>query len=215
MASKTPKRARVDASRGASWVAAACAACGVSDASLPVDFGALGDGSEPVPSQAVLSLEVSDATPGSACPATLWAELPDDTASATLAGTSGNGQRSIDGSSVDGQVTHAACRVSPIQSEPGTFDVSLRLQQPRLDFSFEATGNLRAAPSQLLAVRVVALTHVLAEGGCEVEVDTIVSGAVWLREIRCPNLSNADEPALDRGARCSASGAAIFENCSR
>jgi hypothetical protein len=141
--------------------------------------------------------------------------LPDDTASATLAGTSGTGQRSIDGSSVDGQVTDIACSVSPIEGEPGNFDVSLRLQQARRDFSFEATGHLRAAPSQLLAVRVAALTHVLAEEDCEVEVDTIVSGAVWLRAIRCPYLSNADEPAPHRASRCSARGAAIFENCSR
>lgn len=198
---------------GAVYLIAATWACGsVSDASLPVDLDPQGNEGELPRAQAVLSLQVSEATGGAECAVDLSMALPDATASETLTGTSGNGRRLVNGASARGQVADVKCRVAPSDGATGYFDVRLSIRAGR-GGTFEAAGNLRQAPSQLLAVQVAGPGLVLEQENCEAEVDTILPGAVWLRAIRCSDLSSETQGTPSAISECEATGAAIFESC--
>ncbi len=149
--------------------------------------------------QAVLWLDVAEGPFGS-CNMQERTALPDASAAATLAGADGRGSRLTEG---------VSCSVVPLEQERGEFSVRVSLSHPSFG-RFEANGGLHERGSNRLTVEVATDAGSVDQSGCDAEVQALLPGAVWLRNLRCPALYASASPDV-----CSATGALIFENCER
>jgi hypothetical protein len=160
------------------------------------------------PAHAVASVAVS-ATAGGDCPIAFEALLPDPSASQTV--VTGWGARAI-----DGEGAQIACHVLAAPDSPGVFDVILSLRHPGLSW-LRATGRVEpggplepsgASASGMLALRLTTPDAAEVTADCPIEVDAVLSGAVWFHSLACQTL--ASEP---RAGACDVTIRAIFEHC--
>lgn len=164
--------------------------------------GALGCGDEdPPPQQAVFWLGLS-APVGATCASADTFQYP-ATAQQTIASTTGNGERIVDGDDL------VSCQVSPAASGGGAFDVNFDFATDVIT-SFSASGRLDAAGGEI-DINLVTPGFALEQDSCTATVKTILPGAVWIQSLNCPDLVDPRSP----GIRCTGVGGLIFENCSR
>jgi len=155
--------------------------------------------------QAVFYLGLST-TSGANCSSVDNFELPEG-GRLTATSTTGEGERIVDSGG-----NAVSCSVRAAAGAPGSYEVDLTIQtQDTVVGYFRAIGVVSETASDL-EVRLQTNTFRLQqEEGCTATVDTAIPGAVWLRDLRCPQL--VDERTI--GNVCSGTGALIFENCSR
>jgi hypothetical protein len=205
------------------WLCAAALGCGdIGDAQLPLPV--YGGGARKSPSEleltpgpfaavaarAVASIALSP-TAGGDCPIEFEALLPDPSASQTV--VTGWGARAI-----DGEGAQIACYVLAAPDSPGVFDIILSLRHPRLSW-LRATGRVEpggplepsgASASGMLTLRLTTPDATEVTADCPIEVDAVLSGAVWFHSLACETA--ASEP---RAGACDVTIRAIFEHCGR
>lgn len=156
---------------------------------------------EPARRQAVFWLGLST-TQGANCSSAESFELPAN-ARVTATSMTGEGERLVD------RGTDAVeCTVRP--SENGAYQVQMSIATAGEVAFFSASGVVSETSSDL-DVSFQTPSFVLEQDGCTATVDTVIPGAIWLRDFRCPML--VDERTL--GVTCAGTGALIFENCRR
>lgn len=157
------------------------------------------------PSQAVLWFGVA-AAPGGTCSSMMSYQAP-DTAQATILGASGQGARVV-----AGRDQLVDCSVQPSAESADHYDVRLRFQGGEIG-NFVATGRLTASPAatepNTVEVSLVTAQFSLAQQRCTADVNVIVPGAVWIRNLHCDSLRDPASP----GISCAGQGGVIFENC--
>ena len=160
------------------------------------------------PQQAVIWLAFSTGTSGASCSSAQNFQFP-DTASSTITGQSGSGDRVKDAG--DDVVT---CSLAPAATM-GSYNVSMFYQNPVNQVgSLEFTGTLtegQTVPLNIdLQAGAVNLSTRTPGQPCMAHVKRLnPDGAIWIDSLSCPNMVDARSP----GTSCVGSGGLIFENC--
>lgn len=161
---------------------------------------------EPARRQAVFYLALTT-TAGANCASADSFELPEGSGRVTATGMTGEGERAVDSGG-----TVVTCSVRPAPNAAGSYEVDLSIQTQDTEIGYFSARGVVSETASDLAVRLQTTTFQLEQqSGCTATVDTAISGAVWLRDLNCPQLR--DERTI--GNICTGRGALIFENCSR
>jgi hypothetical protein len=156
---------------------------------------------EPARDQAVLWLQLGTMV-GQRCSSADTFNLPDDTARNTITGTSGTGERLVDGSGG----SFVTCTVT--EEAGGQFNLQVELTSGPIG-NFELSGTI-ANGQGMFDVSLNAGFN-LQQEGCTGTVKQALAGAVWISALSCPNLVDASSP----GVACTGTGGLIAENCAR
>jgi hypothetical protein len=168
--------------------------------------GAMACGDDEVaPQQAVFWLGLSS-TAGSQCSANKTFALPDD-ARTTITGSTGQGERVKDGQDLQGTDTVVECSVTETMKGSNSYDVRLRLSVGEIG-NFTARGTL-SKPSGTIDVDFTTSQFSLEQDDCTATVETIVGGAIWIKELHCASMRDPRTPST----ACDGLGGVIFENC--
>ena len=168
--------------------------------------GAMACGDDEVaPQQAVFWLGLSS-TAGAQCSANKTFALPED-ARTTITGSSGQGERIKDGQDLQGSDTVVECSVKETMKGSGSFNVRVRLSVGEIG-NFIATGTLSKG-SGTADVSFNTSQFSLEQDDCTATVETVVGGAIWVKELHCANMRDPRTP----GISCDGLGGVIFENC--
>lgn len=132
-------------------------------------------------------------------------ELPEG-GRVTTTSMTGEGERIVDRGA-----TAVTCTVRAAADAPGSYQLALSIQTQDTEIGYFSVNGVVSDTATDLDVRLQTTTFQLEQEGCTATIDTVIPGAVWLRDLRCPQL--VDERTT--GVACSGNGALIFENCSR
>jgi hypothetical protein len=124
-----------------------------------------------------------------------------------LTGSTGGNPRTD--RAVDGGETVVVCSVGE-SNTAGSFTLNLELRTPDILF-FGVRGTARSGAPATVSVSLQTEGSQLEQSDCTATVEVVQSGAVWLRELECPEMPDA----LRTRSLCHGSGGVIFENCSR
>lgn len=149
--------------------------------------------------QAVLWFGLNAAT-GATCPATRTYQLP-DSARATITSSTAVGERIEDGGE-----NVVECSVRPA-GDGMDYDVQLRFTGGEIG-NFSVRGTLGVTGGEL-ELDFNTSQFGLTQADCMATVTAVTSGAIWLTDLRCPNLRDPVTP----GTQCDGQGGLIFENC--
>jgi hypothetical protein len=145
-------------------------------------------------------------TAGADCSSANTFQLPED-GQVTATSTTGKGERIVD--SGGNTVT---CSVRAAADAPGSYEVDLTVQTQADEIGyFNVSGVVSETASDLEVHLQTDGFQLEQEEGCTATIDTAIPGAIWLRDLLCPQLR--DERTI--GNTCTGRGALIFENCSR
>lgn len=158
---------------------------------------------EPARDQTVFWMTLSTSL-GAQCSSFDTFDVPNDGTARNITTGNGAGARFVDGD--DGYVE---CTVEE-GAAAGQFNVSLNLsagdfgnltvigsatgEQATVDVSFTTTSSVR-----------------LSQDDCTANVEEVLAGAIWLKNLSCPGLVDPSSP----GISCTGTGGLIAENCAR
>lgn len=159
---------------------------------------------EPPPDQIVFFLGLSQPA-GARCTSSRSFGVPDPSnpvGARTVIFGSGDGERLEDGG--DDLVE---CRVA---ESGGQYEVSLELSSGEIG-NLGITGTAVAgAQGATLRVNFQTRDFFLGQEGCTGDVQFVNPGALWIRNLNCPSLTDPASP----GVSCDGDGGFIIENCS-
>ena len=159
---------------------------------------------EPARRQAVMYLGLST-TQNANCSSADTFELPEG-AQMTATSTLGEGERIVDRGG-----TAVNCTVRETPGAEGSYQVDLSIQTQDNEVGYFSASGVVSDTASDLDVRLQTTGFELEQEGCTATIEFAIAGAVWLRDLYCPQLT--EERTI--GNLCTGRGALIFENCSR
>jgi hypothetical protein len=162
---------------------------------------------EPPKDQAVFWMGFAPAA-GNTCASARTFSRPDETARATITGTSGGGERLVDG---DGDAL-VECSVS---GGNGQFNVSFNLSSGDIgNVGINGTAMWAGGDTPgtgTLDVDFSTTDFLLVQQDCTATVAQAFPGALWVSNLSCPMLRDPNSTS----GLCVGTGGFIIENCSR
>lgn len=163
-----------------------------------------GCGDEKAPAKQTVFWLGLNSAPGALCSSIRNYQLPTD-ARATITSSDAVGGRIQDDAE-----NLVQCDVRPASGSATDYTVSLRFSGGEVG-NFSANGTLSKEAGGELEVSFNTGEFGLEQEDCTATVETITSGAVWVRALRCRNLRDESSPDI----QCDGQGGLIFENCDR
>jgi hypothetical protein len=110
---------------------------------------------------------------------------------------------------VDGGPALVACSVVPESGTDGIYEVRIEIAADEVA-RFSVAGRVSRASGASLRVAFSTEQFSLQASNCTAAVRAVVPGALWLQNLRCPDMRDETFP----GVSCTGAGGFLFESCS-